>query len=168
MFWFGLFPCVCYKVTEAFMLSIEENWKKSHAESHKDWHMPARVSKPAWLGLFTALINGRLIWWHKWSWQQQKPQTVANPNSSHYHRCMRGAISPLLPDLSLGAFRVVSKKYETVSCICKQLALYEYPEANQLCWLVWAYVATLVAVAASRAGKIIVVVYKMRIWTGSI
>lgn len=82
--------------------------KKSHAESHKDWHMPARVSKPAWLGLFTALINGRLIWWHKWSWQQQKPQTVANPNSSHYHRCMRGAISPLLPDLSLWAFRVVS------------------------------------------------------------
>lgn len=64
--------------------------------------MPAGARVAAWPGLFTALINGRLSWWHKRSWQQQKPQTVANPSSSHYHRCMRGAILPFLPDLSLG------------------------------------------------------------------
>lgn len=54
--------------------------------------------------LFTTVINGRLIRWHKPSWQQQNLQTGANPSSSHYHRCMRAAMLPFLPDLSLGTF----------------------------------------------------------------
>lgn len=95
---------VCYKMTEDSILSDDDNNNKKK-KSRKDWHMPAEASEAAWLGLFTALINGRLSWWHKQSWQQQKPQTVANPSSSHYHRCMRGAILPFLPDLSLWAFR---------------------------------------------------------------
>lgn len=96
------FILVCYKMTEASILGNDDN---NETKSRKDWHMLAKASEAAWLGLFTALINGRLSRWHKQSWQQQKPQTVANPSSSHYHRCMRGAILPFLPDLSLWAFR---------------------------------------------------------------
>lgn len=98
--------------------------------------MPAGATEAAWLGLFTALINGRLSWWHKRSWQQQKPQTVANPSSSHYHRCMRGAILPFLPDLSLWRFRGGWTKIwnRRRPYVCKHLALCEYPAANQLCW----------------------------------
>lgn len=124
-------------------------WKKNkktqhHASSHKDWHMPAGVSEAAWLRLFKAVINGRLSWWHTWWWQQQKPQTVANPSSSHYHRCMRGATLPFLPDLSLGTFRGWTKMQ---SSICKHLALWDDTEGNKPCWwLCLTYVVTLSAV----------------------